>query len=488
MSARMLPSAVPDLAPGLEKWFLFEETEDSSEISGVVGRVPEWLRGSWYINGPARFERAGIRYRHWLDGDGMVCSLRFAGDGLRFTNRFVRTRKLKDEEPAGRFLYRGFGTAFPGDRLRRNLILESPVNVSVYPFAGRLLAMGEQTLPHELDPVTLATCGEYDFNGSLNEVTPFSAHAKFDRALLNFGVSFSGLRPTLNVFEFDPAGNLQCRRRYPLPHPHSIHDFGFTPQRVAFFLSPLLMNFERLLRDGASVMDSLSWQPELGNRILVAPRGGSDGRPFTVEAGDGYCLHFINCFEEGGRLIVDVLLLDSPVYSEYQPIPYLFTTAPRCRPVRYLIDIERRSLVESYALQGYEFAQDFPSIDAARAGRDYSDFWMLGISELARPGRKFFDQLARGSWQAGSIGDIYTAARGEYLCGEPCFVANPACHEEAVVICETFNAVSNSAAIVLFEAYKVQSGPVASIPLRRPVHPGFHTSFLPSTHEGEDSR
>jgi carotenoid cleavage dioxygenase-like enzyme len=186
--------------------------------------------------------------------------------------------------------------------------------------------------------------------------------------------------------------------------------------------------------------------------------------------------------------VIDVLLLDAPVYPEYQPVPDLFATAPKCRPVRYVIDIERRTLVETCALDGYKLAQDFPSIDVARAGRAYGDFWLLGISELARPGRKFFDQLARGSWQAGSIADIYTVARGEYLCGEPCFVANPRCNDEAVVICECFDAASNAASIVLFEAFDVRRGPIASIPLRRPVHPGFHTSFLPLTPRGECSR
>jgi hypothetical protein len=39
----------------------------------------------------------------------------------------------------------------------RDLALASPVNVSVYPVAGRLLAFGEQGLPWELDPVTLET-------------------------------------------------------------------------------------------------------------------------------------------------------------------------------------------------------------------------------------------------------------------------------------------------------------------------------------------
>src|SRR6266699_2327908 len=129
-----------DAAPFLQCFFLFDAIEDSYCISGITGQVPAWLRGSYYVNGPARFERAGKRYKHWLDGDGMVCSLRFTDDCVRFTNRFIETPKLRDEEAAGAFLYRGFGTAFPGDQLRRKVMLEPPVNVSVYPYAGKLLA------------------------------------------------------------------------------------------------------------------------------------------------------------------------------------------------------------------------------------------------------------------------------------------------------------------------------------------------------------
>jgi len=252
---------------------------------------------------------------------------------------------------------------------------------------------------------------------------------------------------------------------------------------VLFFLSPFLMNFERFSKGGASVMESLSWQPELGSHIFVAPRAGSQSEPFTVEAGAGYCLHVINCFEDAGRLVMDVLLLDAPVYPEYQPVPDLFATAPLCRPVRFVIDQGTRALVETRAMD-YSLAQDFPSIDVARAGRAYDDFWMLGISQRAKPGRKFFDQLAHGSWRSGAVEDIYTAPQGVYLCGEPCFAGHPLDREDAVVICERFEAASNAASIILFEASNVAAGPIASIPLRRPVHPGYHTAFVPATKEG----
>ena len=218
-------------APGLERCFLFDAVEDSYDVQEVAGHIPESLRGTYYVNGPARFRRDGMCYKHWLDGDGMICSVRFDAAGARFTNRFVRTRKLEEEDQAGRFLYRGFGTAFEGDKLRGGIMLEPPVNVSVYPYDGAVLAFGEQTLPYELDPVTLETRREYDFNGKLNHVSPFAAHAKVDPDsghLLNFGVSYSAEKPMVNVYEFDDRGNQIRRRRHALRYPHSNHDFGAT--------------------------------------------------------------------------------------------------------------------------------------------------------------------------------------------------------------------------------------------------------------------
>jgi carotenoid cleavage dioxygenase-like enzyme len=473
----MTAPALPDLAAGLEGCFFFDVVEDAYDIAEPDGEIPAWLAGWWYINGPARFERAGLRYRHWLDGDGMVCAIRFENRRARFVNRFIRTRKLVSEDAAGRFLYRAFGTAFFDDQLRRNVMLESPVNISVVRYGDRLLALGEQSLPYELDPETLETRGEFDFGGAINELSPFSAHAKPDCGLLNFGISLSAERPMLHTYEFDESGAL-TRRRHKLDQPYSVHDFGFTPRRQVFFLSPLLMKFDRFRCDGVAILDSLTWEPELGARILVTPRRNCSDPAFTVEAGGGYCLHVINCYETDVHLIVDVLLLDAPVYSEYAPLPDLFSTVPRCRPVRYVIELATRQLRAVCPME-YSHAPDFPSIDPARAGQPYSDFWMIGIPDQGKPGRKFFSQLAHGSWERGCVAGVYQVPRGEYLCGDPCFVSNPDNPADAIVICEHFRPLDGAASILLFDAFDVRRGPIASLPLRHAIHPGFHGAFAP---------
>lgn len=480
--AATLPAPPADLGLMMERLFLFEAVESSYPVTGIEGQIPGWLRGSYYLNGPARFQRDGRRCRNWLDGDGMVCALHFGEDGVRWVSRFIRTRKLRDEEAAGAFLYRGFGTAFPGDRLRRGLMLESPVNLNIFRWGDRLLAFGEQALPVRLDPDSLDTLGEFDFDQQLNEVSPFSAHAKVDPAnghLVNFGISFSPRRPVLYLYEFGASGKLLSRRRVPLDLQYANHDFTLSRRHAVFFLSPFVMDFERFRRDGVSVMDSLAWEPQRGSQILAVPRDPRGAKAFAVPAGQGYCLHLINAFEEGRELVVDILELERPLYPEYQPLPDLFATAPPCLPVRYTLDLETHSLRDRRPLP-YGPCADFPSIAPHRLAGPYQDFWALGISASGTRGRKFFDHLAHGSWTKGTMDDRYRAPAGECLAGQPVFLANPEDPDDGLVMVQHLAPSADRAALALFPALAVHRGPVIRIPLRDRLHPLFHAAFHPA--------
>jgi all-trans-8'-apo-beta-carotenal 15,15'-oxygenase len=235
------------------------------------------------------------------------------------------------------------------------------------------------------------------------------------------------------------------------------------------------MDFGKFWGEGLSVMESLSWEPEKGSEIVLIPRGRK-GPAVSIPAGHGYCLHFINCFEQDDRVVVDILELDEPVYKEYQPIPDLFPAAPGCRPVRFVVDPARGTLLERIAMS-YDRTPDFSSVPAAQAGHPYTDFWMLGISEAGREGRKFFDQLAHGSWKHGGVADVYQFPKGEYVGGEPVHIANPANPEEGVVIVEHLIPGEGKAEALVFDSASVASGPIVRLPLRHQIHPGFHSSF-----------
>ncbi len=470
----------PDLAPGLERAFAEAPAERDLRLA-VEGRLPAYLRGSYYANGPARFRRGDLAYRHWLDGDGMVAALHLTGGAEpRFVSRFVRSAKWTAEEAAGAPLFRTFGTRFAGDRLVRGVALESPVNVSVVPYGGTLLAFGEQGLPWELDPTTLATRGPYTFGGTLNPLSPFAAHAKVDPAtgeLFNFGISFAAERPQLNLYRFDPAGRLAYRRRLPLDGASSLHDFCLAPHHAVFYLAPYLLDME-LLSGGRTLMESLAWRPERGSRLAVVLRETGE-LAATIPVGERYSLHGVNAFEAEGRLIVDFLELDRPVYDQYEEVPHLFRDVAPGRPVRFEIDLATGRLAGRREI-AYDRAPDFAAVDPRRLGHRYDDLWLLGISSQGRPGRKFFDEIVHLAWSKPEAADLWRAPAGSYLGGEPAFVPDPADERGGAVICQLFDAVKSESSLLVFDAFHVSAGPIARLPLDSPLHLGFHALFTPA--------
>lgn len=475
-----------DFAPGLERLFerLPSERDQRIAAAEIEGEVPAWLRGTYFVNGPARFSRGDVSYRHWLDGDGMVCALTLDDDGARLVNRFVRSHKWVAEEEAGRALYRTFGTAFEGDQLVRGIALASPVNVSVYPWGGKLLAFGEQGLPWELDPETLETRGEHTFDGRLNPISPFSAHPHVDPVtgeMVNFGVSFSARRPMLQIYRFAPTGELVLRRRHALDAPRSVHDFALSERYAVFYLSPYVFDMEAFMEEGATLIDGLAWRPELGSRIRVFDRETGD-EVADVPIGSKYCLHLVNAFEPprrgqpipGGRLVVDVIELEEPVYPDYHPLSELFRDVEPGQPVRRILDLERGEVISEEKLP-YRQACDFPNVGADRTGRPYDDFWLLGISTTGRRGRKFFDRLVHCRW--GGEPASYASPPGRFLGGEPVCVHHPHDPDRVAVICQEFDAEGDRGAFLVFDGLDVEAGPVARVPIGEPLPLLFHATF-----------
>ena len=60
-AAPAIAAPVTDHAPGLERAFSFVPEERSAEPLPVEGKIPSFLRGTYYLNGPARFARAESR-------------------------------------------------------------------------------------------------------------------------------------------------------------------------------------------------------------------------------------------------------------------------------------------------------------------------------------------------------------------------------------------------------------------------------------------
>lgn len=267
----------------------------------VRGRLPTGLAGSLYRNGPGLLERAGRRYAHWFDGDGLLQAWQIGADGrVRHQARFVQTRKFQAEQQAGAFLVPAFGT-----RVEARLPVRGPddmntANTSVTVQAGRLYALWEGGSAIELDPRTLRTLGPRAWAPELAGV-PFSAHPKREPVgdggtLWNFG-TFAG---KLVIYQIGANGQLQRHALLNLPTAAMVHDFVVTRRWLVFLLPPLTLDFSAL-RDGAtSFAGAMRWQGDRPTRAVVIDKATLAVHR-VIELPPQLLFHFGNAWDEGAN-------------------------------------------------------------------------------------------------------------------------------------------------------------------------------------------
>ena len=138
----------------------------------ISGKLPASLRGTLYKNGPARFERGGTEYAHWLDGDGYLTALTLSDSGAKWSGRYIATDVYEQEDASDEIKMRTtFGTQKPGGILANvmDIKLKSPANTNVLAVgsSGPLLALWEAGPPFAVDRASLQCTGPSDLGGRL---------------------------------------------------------------------------------------------------------------------------------------------------------------------------------------------------------------------------------------------------------------------------------------------------------------------------------
>ena len=225
----------PAVAGSTADWHrIFETLPDEHDyvLDEVEGSVPRELTGTLYRNGPSRNEVGGKPYAHLFDGDGMLSQFTIAGwrdqvpEPLRPDQSLPRRARRRQAGHARVTASSGPG-GVPGNAFR------TPANVantSVQYHSGNLLALYEGGRPWQVDPDTLETVGEYDFDGELKGGYTYSAHPTWDPAtgeLFNFGIQY-GRKTRLRTYRVDRAGKLHHLRSVTLPFATLNHDCALT--------------------------------------------------------------------------------------------------------------------------------------------------------------------------------------------------------------------------------------------------------------------
>lgn len=214
----------------------------------VIGTIPPELNGAYFRNSADPTYPPLLGRDIFLNGDGMVHSVRFENGHADLKTRYVRTEKFALERQARRALfgaYRNPFTDLPEVAGRDN----NTANTSIMWHHGKLYALKESGRPYELDPATLATLGERDFNGQLKRKT-FTAHPKYDPETgecIAFSYNNQGVASKeIEVYTLNAAGAFTRTESFEAPYCSMVHDFLVSRHHIAFVICPMVCDWERV--------------------------------------------------------------------------------------------------------------------------------------------------------------------------------------------------------------------------------------------------
>jgi carotenoid cleavage dioxygenase-like enzyme len=437
----------------------------------IVGELPHELNGTLYRNGPnPQFDQPGA---HWFVGDGMLHAFHLEGGRASYRNRWVRTPKWQAEHDAGRTLFGGFGRKLPD--VAAAITPDGGVaNTNVIFHAGRLLALEEGHLPTEIEPGTLATRGYCSYGGGISG--PFTAHPKIDPLtgeMVFFGYNAAGpFTPALSFGSVNASGVVTRFDRFEAPYASMVHDFIVTKNHLLFPILPITGSLERA-RGGRP---PYAWEPDKGAYVGVMKRNGATADIAWFRAESCYVFHVMNAWEEGDRIIADVMqcqqapLFPHPDGSPTDPIK------SRARLCRWTFDLAGNTdrFTQTYL---DDITGEFPRIDDRRAGLDNGHGW-YACANPDLPILGGFSGVVHVDGRGSRLGR-YLLPIGDTI-SEPVFVArgSDAAEADGWLLAVVWRARENRSDLAVFNATDVGAGPMALVQLGHRVPDGFHGNWV----------
>lgn len=437
----------------------------------VAGEVPREIDGTFYRVAadhqfPPRFNNDVP-----FNADGMVSLFRFKAGKVSLKSRYVQTDRWKAERAAGRALfgrYRNRWTDDPSVRgMNRNL-----ANTNVLVHHGVLLALREDSPPVALDPVTLATIGNWDFHGTLPGPT-CSAHCRIDPLtgnLVGFGFATKGdfSRDTV-YFEVNPQGRVIHQAWFQLPYFEMQHDCGVTRDFICFPVVPIMGAGEEGLKAG---LPYYGWDPEREIYLGVLPRFGSGDRMRWFTAPNQFTSHVMNAWNEGTRVFFDTCVAPGNLFPFFPEFGKPFDpSGTAVKLTRWSVDLAAHGDQFESAQTLSDFIGEFPRTDHRYQMRKYRHGWLLGFSG-ARSNIGHVDLTAGAT-------HVWNAPANKVV-QEPTFIPRTADAPEGDgwIAQATTDTDTGLTELNLFEATAISRGPIATI--KTPVHlkPAYHGNWV----------
>jgi carotenoid cleavage dioxygenase-like enzyme len=389
----------------------FEATVEDCVVS--KGEIPKDLAGGFYRVGPTFKRPTAQGTQGLLNMDGMVQGLVIEDGKAHYRNRWIRTPKYLLEEKYGKSMFewsdgewkdwRNFGWGEVKRTPQNQGIPQGTCNINTFPFAGEILASGEQGGPPiALDPITLETKGVvrwsnqlshgmFDPAGEVNgnsEFFPedgdpdatFAAHPKWDSDTGELiGFAWTDEKPYVTIHVVSPEGKVTSRPMDDAPYHCNAHDIWLTEDYIVVPFQPFISTTERI--DGG--LGVFGWDPDLPITIALVPRKdllGGKIRYIEADIEPEYVMHTLSCNLEG-----NILTLDAPIFDR-PPFPFetdfkegddvaLFFSLAKSTMGRWTFDLETgKAKTERLS----DRPAELPKVDERFFGKGYNFGFLVG--------------------------------------------------------------------------------------------------------------
>jgi carotenoid cleavage dioxygenase len=481
------PTDRPTWVDGIDNPYLHGAfTPVTSEITAVdlevvAGEIPNDLYGAYFRNGPNPVLPPRGLY-HWFDGDGMVHGVYFRDGRASYIRRWVRTRALRDEIARGRVELSGImgpfdlsAVAGDGERASNPDYCKDTSNTTIVMHRGKLLSQWYNAgRVYALDPVSLETVGEERFGGRLE--TTLNAHPKVDpRTGEYLDYDYGDFKPYLTYYVVSPEGTLRHTARVDLPGPRLPHDTTITPRYTILHDFPLYHDPDVLRRTGHRIV---TFHRDTPSRFGVIPRYGTQTDVKWFEFEPGYVLHMVNAWEEGDWIVMDGCFQPDPTIRRER------SEGPLASMLAYLrykghLRRWRMNLVsgEHHEEQLDDLNVEFCLPDTALYGVKSRYSYHQRIPTDFQT--SIFEALVKYDHEDGSR-TVYEYGNGWYASESPFAKSTRGGDEDrGYVITLATRGTDYLSEAWVFDAQRIEAGPITRIRMPARVTPGFHAAWVP---------
>lgn len=482
-----------------EAIFRSQPDEHAFVVRDVEGTIPPDLAGTFLRTGPGLM-RVGEADLSFFDGHALIAGVTFEGGAARFRSRFVRTPLFEKETAQKAVLQRRVFTNRPA-RWANLFALElgNSAMHDVYAWGegehARVIA-GNDLGHFALDARTLATKGPETLGGAAepgHEVGPMPYRDPRTGHLITWVKRVGGLRPdAVRFVELEAASRVV--RSTPLHalggSPVLLHDQRATAAWYVATEQSLRLSVGSAVWGARTVYESLATPKGATATILLVPRGG-EGPMIRVPLPSPHeiAFHVINAFDEGTRVIVDLVTYDGRIGFEAaaprtlrERTGHAPSHGPRPTPWRFVVDPSGARVVESRRLG--DASGEAPEVADGVMGAPYRYAYMPTAAPDEdvpdRGGYFYFGALAKTD-VVEARSQTWRAAPGSVV--SPCaFVARPGATREDEGWLLSYVLREDGARVVILDASAMESGPVATLSL------GIHLPGVSHTRWAEGVR